>query len=94
MSECARIIAALMEGNSLRTTSPLCGVAFNTVLKLLPEIGVVRSEYHFAHVRGVRAKRTQYDEIFQFVGTKSKSATPEWNPAFLTTFGALKDWRA
>jgi hypothetical protein len=40
-SERARIIAALVEGNSLRATSRMCDVAFNTVLKLVPEIGTV-----------------------------------------------------
>ena len=34
----AKIIAALVEGNSLRTTARMCDVAFNTVLKLLPEL--------------------------------------------------------
>ena len=39
-SERARIIAALVEGNSLRSTSRLCDVAFNAVSKLVPQIGV------------------------------------------------------
>jgi len=38
-SKRVQIIAALVEGNSLRSTARMCGVAFNTVLKLLPEIG-------------------------------------------------------
>jgi len=58
-SERARIIAALVEGNSLRSASRLCGVAFNTVLKLVPEIGIACADYHDAHVRNVRAKRIQ-----------------------------------
>jgi IS1 family transposase len=76
-SERARIIAALVEGNSLRSTSRLCGVAFNTVLKLVPEIGIACADYHDAHVRNVRAKRIQCDEIWQFVGAKHKNASPE-----------------
>jgi IS1 family transposase len=75
--ERARIIAALVEGNSLRSTSRLCDVAFNTVLKLVPEIGTACADYHDAHVRNVRAKRIQCDEIWQFVGAKQKNATPE-----------------
>lgn len=77
MSERARIIAALVEGNSLRSTSRLCGVAFNTVLKLLPEIGTACAEYHDTHVRRLTAKRIQCDEIWQFVGAKAKNVTPE-----------------
>jgi len=76
-SERARIIAALVEGNSLRSTSRLCNVAFNTVLKLVPEIGLACADYHDAHVRNVRAKRIQCDEIWQFVGAKHKNASPE-----------------
>lgn len=77
VSDRARIIAALVEGNSLRSTSRLCGVAFNTVLKLLPEIGTACAEYHDTHVRRLAAKRIQCDEIWQFVGAKAKNATPE-----------------
>ncbi len=73
----AHIIAALVEGNSLRSTSRLCDVAFNTVLNLVPEIGIACAGYHDAHVRNVRAKRIQCDEIWQFVGAKQKNVTLE-----------------
>jgi hypothetical protein len=53
------------------------GVAFNTVLKLLPQIGTACADYHDKHVRGVRSRRIQCDEIWQFVGAKKKNATPE-----------------
>jgi hypothetical protein len=63
-SERARIIAALVEGNSLRSTSRMCDVAFNTVLKVVPEIGTVCTEYHDRYVRNVRSRRIQCDEIW------------------------------
>ena len=50
----ARFIAALVEGNSLRSTSRLCDVAFSTVLKLVPEIGIACADYHDADVRNVQ----------------------------------------
>jgi IS1 family transposase len=81
VSERARIIAALVEGNSLRSTSRLREVAFNTVLKIVPEIGQACADYHDAHVRNVRSKRIQCDEIWQFVGAKQKNATPEQKAA-------------
>ena len=34
-----QIISSLVEGNSLRSTARMCEVVFNTVLKLLPEMG-------------------------------------------------------
>ena len=40
-----QIIGALVEGNSLRATARMCDVAFNTVLKLLPEIGKACADY-------------------------------------------------
>ena len=40
-----QIVRALVEGNSIRATARMCDVAFNTVLKLLPEIGKVCAEY-------------------------------------------------
>ena len=40
-----RLVAALVEGNSIRATARMTGVAFNTVLKLVPEIGRACEEY-------------------------------------------------
>jgi hypothetical protein len=37
----AQMLAVLVEGNSLRATARICNVAFNTVLKFVPEIGKV-----------------------------------------------------
>lgn len=75
--ERARILAALVEGNSLRATARMLGVAFNTVLKLLPEIGAACADYHDAYVRDVRARRIQCDEVWQFVGAKKKNTSAE-----------------
>lgn len=38
----AQIIAALVEGNSIRATSRMTGAAKNTVIKLLVDIGAGR----------------------------------------------------
>ena len=40
-----QIINALVEGNSLRATARMCDVAFNTVLKFLPQIGKACEEF-------------------------------------------------
>src|SRR6185437_1823870 len=48
-----RVINALVESNSLRAASRLSGVSFNTVLKLLPEIGAACEKYQreaFVHL--------------------------------------------
>ncbi len=41
----AQIIAPLVEGNSMRATARMCDVAFNTVLKLVPEIGAACAKF-------------------------------------------------
>lgn len=41
----AQIIAALVEGNSIRATSRMTGAAKNTVIKLLVDVGTACSEY-------------------------------------------------
>jgi IS1 family transposase len=73
----AQIISALVEGNSLRATARMCDVAFNTVLKLLPEIGRACLEYQDKALRQLPCKRIQCDEIWSFVGAKEKNTSAE-----------------
>lgn len=68
-----QIIAALVEGNSLRSTARMCDVAFNTVLKLLPEIGAACAEYMDKAIRNLTSKRIQCDEIWSFCYAKEKN---------------------
>jgi IS1 family transposase len=72
-----QIITALVEGNSLRATARMCDVAFNTVLKLVPEIGMACVEYQDKTLRNLRCKLIQCDEIWSFVGAKEKNTRPE-----------------
>jgi len=72
-----RVVTALVEGNSLRGTARITGVARMTIEKLLRDIGDACAEYHNAHVHGLTSKRIQCDEIWSFVGAKQKNATPE-----------------
>jgi len=68
-----RIVAALVEGNSLRAITWMTGVSVNTVMKLLAELGEVCEDYHDAHVRGLRSERIQADEIWAFCYAKDKN---------------------
>lgn len=72
-----QIISALVEGNSLRSTARMCDVAFNTVLKLLPEIGRACLDYQDKALHNLSSKRIQCDEIWSFVGAKEKNASEE-----------------
>ncbi|MEA2735601.1 MAG: hypothetical protein QOE14_2052 [Humisphaera sp.] len=68
-----RVVAALVEGCSIRATVRMTGVAKNTVAKLLVDLGTACADYHDKHVRGVNAKRIQADEIWAFVYAKQKN---------------------
>ena len=73
----AAVTAALVEGNSLRATSRLTGVARMTVEKLLRDLGAACIEYHDEHVRNLKSQRIQCDEIWCFVGAKAKNVPEE-----------------
>jgi IS1 family transposase len=77
ISERVRIVAALVEGNSIRATFRMTGAAKNTVRKLLVDMGQACDAYHHEHVRNVNAKRVQCDEIWSFVGAKAKNVPRE-----------------
>ena len=73
----ARIIAALVEGNSIRATCRMTGFAKNTVTKLLVDMGAACFKIHDGMVRGLQCKRVQCDEIWSFVGAKMKNVKEE-----------------
>lgn len=73
----AQVVAALVEGNSIRSTSRMTGVARNTVAKLLVDLGTACAEYHHRHVRNLRVNFLECDEIWSFVGAKKKNTTLE-----------------
>ena len=77
LSKRVSVVAALVEGNSIRATSRMTNVSKPAILKLLGDIGPVCAEYHDRIVRSVKAERVQVDEIWQFVGSKAKNTKPE-----------------
>jgi len=72
-----RIVAALVEGNSIRSTSRMTGIARNTVTKLLVDLGVASMRFHDEHVRNVPVRRLQCDEIWAYIGAKAKNVSAE-----------------
>jgi IS1 family transposase len=76
-AERAKVIAVLVEGNSLRATARITGVARMTIEKLFRELGAACQRFHDERVRGLNSKRIQCDEIWAFVGAKEKNTTPE-----------------
>lgn len=67
------VVSALVEGNSLRATARMTGVARMTIEKLVRDLGAACMAYHDANVRGLKSKRIQADEIWSFVGAKQRN---------------------
>ena len=68
-----KILQMLVEGMSMRAVSRVADVSINTVTKVLCETGRACADYHDAHVRGVKAKRIECDEIWSFCYAKQKN---------------------
>ena len=77
MEQKTRVVGALVEGNSIRSTVRMTGVAKNTVVKLLLDLADACAAYHDRHVRNIHVRRLQCDEIWQYVGAKAKNVRPE-----------------
>src|SRR5436190_10527556 len=75
--ERAKVVAVLVEGNSLRATARITGVARMTIEKLLRDLGTACIAFHDRTVRELKSKRVQCDEIWSFIGAKAKNASPE-----------------
>jgi len=53
----------------------MTGTARNTITKLLVDLGEACMSYHDAHVRNVRVRRLQCDEIWAYVGAKARNVS-------------------
>jgi IS1 family transposase len=69
----ARILACLVEGNSIRATVRMTGAAKNTVVKLLADVGAACAVYQDKTLRNLPCKRIRCDEIWSFVYTKARN---------------------
>jgi IS1 family transposase len=92
MTTRAQVIRCLVEGNSVRSAVRMTGIAKNTIVKLLAEIGAVCEAYQNKALRNLKSKRIQCDEIWSFVYAKQKNVTPEI--AAKQTAGDIWTWTA
>lgn len=67
------VVRCLVEGNSIRATVRITGVAKNTVAKLLVDLGQACSLYQDQALRNLQTKVVQCDEIWSFVACKEKN---------------------
>ena len=85
------VIAALVEGTSINATSRITCLAKHTILKLLKDLGCACASYYDAHVRNIKSRRIQCDEIWSFVGAKMKNTSIGENRAGM---GDVWTWTA
>ena len=88
-----QVVAALVEGNSIRATCRMTGVAKGTVLKLLVKLGKACAEYQDKALRNLTCSKIQCDEIWAFVYAKEKNVPDKMKGQFgvgdVWTFTAL-----
>lgn len=75
IEEKVRVVACLVEGNSLRATVRMTGIHRTTIQNLLVELGEACSVYQDKHLMNLPCTKIQCDEIWAFVGAKEKNAT-------------------
>jgi IS1 family transposase len=85
-----RVLAALVEGSSIRATVRMTGVAKNTVVKLLCDIGQACKRYHDKVMVNLPCKRIQVDEIRSFCYAKQKNVAEEYQGEF--GYGDVWTW--
>ncbi len=87
-----RIIGALIEGNSIRSTVRMTGIAKNTVVKLLAEVGSICAEYQDKTLRNLNCKQIQCDEIWSYCYAKQKNVPKDKYGQF--GYGDVWTWTA
>ena len=87
-----QILNALVEGNSMRSTARMADVSFNTVVKLLLDVGRVCAEYQDVTLRNLTCKRLQCDEIWSFCYAKQANVPKEKQGRF--GYGDVWTWTA
>ena len=88
----AQLLSMLVEGNSVRATSRMAGVAINTVQKLLLDVGAACAAYQDEHLRDLPCKAIEADEIWSFVYSKQRNVPDELKGQF--GVGDLWTWTA
>ncbi len=88
----AQVVAALVEGSSIRSVVRMTGVAKNTVAKLLVDLGAACAEYQDRAFRNLPCQKIQCDEIWSFCYAKDKNVPAAKQGHF--GFGSVWTWTA
>ncbi len=85
-------VRSLVEGCSIRATVRMTGVAKNTVVKLLVDLGHACAEYQDRTLRGLKPQQIQCDEIWSFCYAKQKNVPDDLGGMF--GYGDVWTWTA
>jgi len=88
----AQVIAALVEGNSIRATVRMTPVSKNAILRLLAALGPACEQYQNRVLRNLPCKRVQCDEVWLFCYAKQKNVPAEKQGQF--GYGDVWTWTA
>lgn len=88
----ARILTMLTEGNSIASACRVTGASKNTVLKLLEDIGHACAAYQDQVMVDLKCNRLQLDEQWAFVGMKARNVPDKLRDTF--GYGDVYVWVA
>ena len=88
----AQVIGCLVEGMSMRATARVTGVAKQTIVDLLVNIGQACSEYQDHAFRNLDCKVVEADEIWAYCYSKAKNVPDEYQDTF--GYGDVWTWTA
>jgi IS1 family transposase len=92
IQERAKVLACLVEGNSIRATCRMTDTAKGTVLKLLADVGFACAVYQDEVLRNLPCKRIQCDEIWSFCYAKARNVPTDKRGEF--GYGDVYTWTA
>src|SRR6266566_2212090 len=70
------VIAALAEGNSIRSIERMTNINRNTIMSLGVRVGQGCSKLLDSKMVNLNCERLEFDEIWGFIGKKQKHVTP------------------
>ncbi len=77
LADRVRILAALVEGNSIRGTARMVAVDKKTVLRLLADVGDACNVFLDGAIRNVNSARIQCDAIWSYCHAKERNLPRE-----------------
>ena len=80
------VIAALVEGNSIRSVERMTGVHRDTIMRLMGRVGEACGALMEDEMRDLQCSRIQVDEIWCFVGKKERHITEADDPSSVGHF--------